>query len=33
MISQEFDYEKIRLESENFSIKKNKNSIYRGEID
>lgn len=33
MISEEFDYEKLRKESEAFSIKQYKDSIYRGEIN
>lgn len=33
MISSEFDYEKLRLESPHFAIKQYKDSIYRGEIN
>lgn len=33
MISDEFDYEKLRKESEFFNIKQYKDSIYRGEIN
>lgn len=33
MISSEFDYEKLRLESTSFAIKQYKDSIYRGEIN
>ena len=33
MISQEFDYEKLRKESPYFNIKQYKDSIYRGEIN
>ena len=33
MISEEFDYEQLRKESEAFSIKQYKDSIFRGEIN
>ena len=33
MISEEFDYDKLRKESEFFNIKQYKDSIYRGEIN
>ena len=33
MISNEFDYETLRKESEFFNIKQYKDSIYRGEIN
>lgn len=33
MISEEFDYEKLRKESAAFNIKQYKDSIYRGEIN
>lgn len=32
MISEEFDYEEVRLASKKFSIKKYKDGIYRGEV-
>ena len=33
MISKEFDYDLLRKESPNFSIKQYKDSLYRGEIN
>ena len=33
MISEEFDYELLRKESDSFNIKQYKDSIYRGEIN
>ena len=32
MFSQEFDYEKLKAESEHFAIKQYRDSIYKGEI-